>query len=362
LRSSTLLVYGAYGFTGALVVAELVKLGVKPVLAGRDAAKLGALADATGLDCRPGALSDLPRLLTGVGALLLAAGPFTEVVGAAVEACLTSRTHYLDLTGEYQSIERVRARDRAARERGIMLMPAVGLDVVASDCLLAHVAARLPGARELVLAISGLELMSRGSARTLVEQLGRPAAVRRGGRIELVPVGSLRGSFDFGAGPAPSTVASWGDVATAQVTTGVPDLTVYFESPPLLEWISAWGRYAAPALQREPVQWWLRTHALLLPEGPDAATRASRSIRFFARAAGRGAEASARLSTPEAYTFSSRSAAAVARRVLEGDLEPGFQTPGRVYGPNFVLSLAGVEREDLDSTRDRAALSSEHPR
>ena len=29
------------------------------------------------------------------------------------------------------------------------------------------------------------------------------------------------------------------------------------------------------------------------------------------------------------------------------DVEPGFQTPGRHFGPDFVLSVAGVVREDL---------------
>ena len=56
----------------------------------------------------------------------------------------------------------------------------------------------------------------------------------------------------------------------------------------------------------------------------------------------------ARLHTSEAYTFTATASAHVARRVLAGDFEPGFQTPGRVFGPDFVLSLPGVSREDLD--------------
>jgi short subunit dehydrogenase-like uncharacterized protein len=62
---------------------------------------------------------------------------------------------------------------------------------------------------------------------------------------------------------------------------------------------------------------------------------------------GCGGRAVSRLRTPEAYTFTGMSALAVAQRVLAGDLEPGFQTPGRVYGPDFVLSLPGTTREDL---------------
>jgi short subunit dehydrogenase-like uncharacterized protein len=56
----------------------------------------------------------------------------------------------------------------------------------------------------------------------------------------------------------------------------------------------------------------------------------------------------ARLYTPEAYDFTGTTAAAVAARVVAGDFEPGFQTPARVFGANFVLGFDGVSREDLD--------------
>ena len=61
----------------------------------------------------------------------------------------------------------------------------------------------------------------------------------------------------------------------------------------------------------------------------------------------RGGCAVARLRTPEAYAFTPIAAAAVIERVLAGDVEAGFQTPARVYGSEFVLTLPGVTREDL---------------
>jgi short subunit dehydrogenase-like uncharacterized protein len=56
----------------------------------------------------------------------------------------------------------------------------------------------------------------------------------------------------------------------------------------------------------------------------------------------------ARMHTPEAYTFTAMTAAAIAKRVLGGDVEIGFQTPARVYGADFVLSFADVVREDIE--------------
>jgi short subunit dehydrogenase-like uncharacterized protein len=50
------------------------------------------------------------------------------------------------------------------------------------------------------------------------------------------------------------------------------------------------------------------------------------------------------LQTPEVYSFTATSSIAIADRVLHGDFKPGFQTPARVYGPDFVLSLPGVQQ------------------
>jgi len=34
-------------------------------------------------------------------------------------------------------------------------------------------------------------------------------------------------------------------------------------------------------------------------------------------------------------------------RVLDGDADPGFRTPGGRFGPDFLLGIEGVEREDV---------------
>ncbi|HEY58530.1 MAG TPA: hypothetical protein G4O04_08370 [Anaerolineae bacterium] len=52
------LLYGAYGYTGRLIVAEAVRQGWQPVLAGRDGQRLQALAERWGLSHRTVALED----------------------------------------------------------------------------------------------------------------------------------------------------------------------------------------------------------------------------------------------------------------------------------------------------------------
>jgi len=43
------MIYGATGYTGALMAREAVRRGLRPVIAGRDAAKVQRLASELGL-------------------------------------------------------------------------------------------------------------------------------------------------------------------------------------------------------------------------------------------------------------------------------------------------------------------------
>src|SRR5579871_6203833 len=341
--SDPLFIYGATGYTGRLIVEQALASGLRPILGGRDRRKLDALAAGAGLEVRAAELGDpraLRAALRGARVVLNAAGPFSATLDPVSEACLAAGAHYLDITGELEVIERAAHKHEAARAAGVMLMPAVGFDVVPSDCLAAHVAGRCPGARELRMAIAGLDLVSRGSARTILERIGKGIVVRRGGRLTTLSgqAPEALADFDFGAGPRRCAAVSWGDVASAFYTTGVPDVSVYFEATaPVrlsLAWERAWGGLAGRA-------------AALLPDGPSAARRARQSIVLCAEARADGRTARARLRTPEVYGFTAVAAVTIAARVLGGDFEAGFQTPARVYGADFVLSLPGVAREEL---------------
>lgn len=102
------MLYGANGYTGRLIAEEAVRRGSRPVLAGRDSAKIAALAG--GLNCpyRTFALEDADSVasnLSGVRAVLHCAGPFSATAGPMSEGCLRAKVHYLDITGEIAAIE-----------------------------------------------------------------------------------------------------------------------------------------------------------------------------------------------------------------------------------------------------------------
>jgi len=346
-----LFIYGATGYTGSLIAQAAQRANLPIILGGRDEAKLRSLATTLGVSCHVMTVDDprlIDRALAGSAAVLNAAGPFRATAPAIIQACLRNGVHYLDITGEVDVMAAASESDGSARRQGVMVMPAVGFDVVPSDSLALHVARRAVSPRELFLAISGLELLTRGSAKTMVEHAGEPLWVRRRGVLQRAPVRGQMRAFDFGRGPVPSLATSWGDVVSAYFTTGVPDITVYFEATPAVwshDMLAQFVEWTGPLAPWREV---FAATSRWVPEGPSAAERSRRGAIVVAEVTDHdGRLLRSRMRTPEAYSMTTSTAVAIASRVLSGDFQPGFQTPARAYGADFVLSIDGVEREDL---------------
>jgi hypothetical protein len=195
-----------------------------------------------------------------------------------------------------------------------MLLPGVGFDVVPSDCLAAHLARRLPDATRLALAFRAGSA-SRGTLETAVEGLGRPGAVRRGGRIVPVPPAWRTRRIDFGDGrPRDATTIPWGDVSTAWHSTGIPDVEVYAAMPAAARRLLAASRWLAPVLRSGPVRRALARRVRAGPAGPDEAARGRGVGLLWGEAvAADGRRVEARLRTPEPYTLTARTAVHLAR-------------------------------------------------
>ncbi len=351
---SRFLIYGATGYTGALCAEHAASRGLAPVVAGRSAAKARALADRLGLDWRAFPLDEPAQLaegLSGVEAVLHAAGPFSATSKPMADACLARGVHYVDVTGEIEVFEALAARDGEAKARGVALLPGAGFDVVPSDCLAAHVVRRLPSATRLSLAIGGfggLASASRGTAKTMLEAAGRGCRVRRGGRIvEIDP--APRGVADFGAGPRPTVGVSWGDVSTAFHSTGVPDVDVAFDATPAMRQAAGAPKLARRLFGARTTQRLLgRLIEIAMPPGPTDEQRAASGNVIVAEAHDdAGGRAASRLRIPNAYTLTAWTAVEAARRAADGKVAPGFQTPSRAFGPDFILLFQDVDREDV---------------
>ncbi|PSL56488.1 saccharopine dehydrogenase (NAD+, L-lysine forming) [Saccharothrix carnea] len=331
------MVYGAYGFTGTLVAELAVRRGLRPVLAGRDAAKVRPLAERLGLEHRVFGLAEAVGALEDVDAVAHCAGPFSATSGPMVDACLKSGTHYLDITGEIDVFEAVSRRDAEAKAAGVVLLPGAGFDVVPTDCVAALLHDALPTATHLDLAFLVQGGASAGTARTAVEGSGGGGRARVDGEVRNVRLGHRRRTAHFRDRPREVGAIPWGDVSTAYRSTGIPNITTFTTIPGVLGKLQP---LTAPLLRTRAAQR-LGTALAKRIGGPNDTTRARTRSEVFGEAwDGDGNRVRAALTGPNAYDLTADSVIKAVQRLA--DTTPGAHTPSSAFGADYVRALDGV--------------------
>lgn len=356
-----LLIYGSYGYTGKLITEEAIERGLSPVLAGRRAEQVERQATELELDHRVFSLEHpaiVRRHVEAADVVLNCAGPFSKTAEPLITACVQTGTDYLDITGEIDVLEGIAEHDREAEKADVTLLPAVGFDVVPSDCLAVYLDAKLPSATRLTLAMDGLGTFSPGTIQSIIEGLSRSGAVREDGIIRTVPAAWKTRRFDFGQGPKLAVTVPWGDISTAYYGTGIPNIETYATVPEYAATMMRKTRSLLPVLGTKPAQRLLKAVADKVVSGPTETERAQSITRICGEVeADEGTRAVARLQTPDTYDVTARTAAEAARRTLDGEVGSGFQTPASAFGADFVLEFEGVVREDVVETHGRVRAS-----
>lgn len=344
------MIYGAYGYSGRLVAERALKRGHRPLLAGRSPDKLAAVANRLGLPYKAFPLDDLDMVtdaLRDIDLVFHAAGPFIHTSNPMLRACLLTGTHYVDITGEYPVFENTFTYDEAARHAGVAFISGVGFDVVPSDCLASYVAAALPDATELEIAISSLTSMSAGTAKSGVALVADGGRVRRKGSLTPYPVGLGIKQVRFPHGEFSIMPIPWGDLATAYRSTGIPNITTYMVMSPLLAGVA---RVTAPlgqvALSAPLARRALGALLDAVMNGPTEKQRTTGRAYVWARAArADGTSREAWLACAEPYRFTALAGVHVVERLLARPLS-GALTPAQAFGADFVLEIDGSERYD----------------
>ena len=146
-RPYDIVVWGASGFTGRLVVEYLLQRyppgdALRWAVGGRNQPKLAAVLQDLGAanDAVPILTGDchdrdaLRRIAQASRVILSTVGPYAKYGSELVEVCAGSGTHYCDLTGEPHWMRRmIDAHEAAARETGARVVHACGFDSIPSD-------------------------------------------------------------------------------------------------------------------------------------------------------------------------------------------------------------------------------------
>lgn len=353
MRETDIVLYGATGYTGRLIAAELDALGARFVLAGRDAAKLEALSRA--LPSRPpvavAALDDRAGLDAAVGrgrVVLSAAGPFADAGPPVLDAALRTRTHFADVAGEQSFLLHAWGRDAEAKAAGVAVVDALGFDVVPSDLAAVLASEGLGPLRSIDIAIAATGGVSGGTRRSMARSAGAGGWWEGGALREAAP-GRLARTFAFPDGAKEAVFIPWGDCVTAPRSTGAPTVRTYFVLPPerAARLRRLWPLLALfPGLARRGLRGGTG-------EGPGPAERAASAFTVVAEAtAADGRLRRAVVRGVDPYGLTGASAARLARVMARPDFgRTGVLTPTQAFERATLLSaLAGYVHEAAASS------------
>lgn len=334
------LIYGAYGYSGKLIAHQAKKRGYHPILAGRNKNALEPVASHLNFEYRVFSLSDLDntqKQLDDVDLVINCAGPFSQTAAPLMQACIDTQTHYLDITGEIDVFEHAQSMDQAARDAGVVICPGVGFDVIPTDCIAARLNAQMPDATHLALGFDSGSRMSRGTAKTSIERLGRGGAARIDGVIKDVPHAWRARWIDFGQGDKYAMTIPWGDISTAYHTTEIPNIEVYIPASP---------RSVKKMRRLNWFRWLLKSHWLqnklkqkldAQPAGPEEKERSDNPTYVWGEITNaKGEKKQLRVKVKNGYSLTAEGAVELAVHTLTHNHSGGFYTPSRLYGAKLL--------------------------
>jgi short subunit dehydrogenase-like uncharacterized protein len=344
-----IVVYGSYGYTGELVVDECRKKNLAVILAGRKGEALEKQSQASGYPYKIVDMDDhqaLLDLLKEGKVVIHCGGPFRHTAKKMADACLETRTHYTDITGEYGVFELLAGYDAKARDAGITILPGTGFDVVPSDCLALHLKNKLPTATHLQLAFTMSKGgLSRGTKKSMAEGLGYGGMIRKNGKLVPINLGDKIMEVDFGGFKTPTLCIPWGDISTAWRSTGIPNIEVYTGATKGMISNARRSKYLNWLLRMSWVKKMMLGKIDKKPGGPsEEKLTTGRSYLWGKVWNDQGQQVEARLETVSGYLLTAKTSVLIAEKILRGQVKTGYQTPAMAYGEDLIMEIEGSKR------------------
>ena len=333
-----LLIYGANGYTGKLIVAEAVRLQLNLIVAGRNADRIREVANRYSLESRTFELDAVADQLGDVSVVLNCAGPYSATAIQFMDACINSGVHYVDLSGEISVLQYAQSRHQDAGNNHCVLYPGAGM-MVPTDCMALMLQRRLPDAEQLTIAFNFGTRPSIGTLLTVIEGIKQGGLIRENHQLKKVPTAYRIRRYAFMDSARWCATIPWTDVYANQFSTGIPNCQVYVAMPLAMAVMLRATSLLSPILAYDRPQKWLKWMAQrVFPGGPSPAARACEHTQFFGSAMNRaGKTVSIQVSGTNVYELSPVCAVSVARQCLAKSGVKGFQTPATLLGGMAIL-------------------------
>jgi NAD(P)-dependent dehydrogenase (short-subunit alcohol dehydrogenase family) len=190
-------VYGATGYTGRFVAAQLVERGHHVVLGGRDAVRLQDVATALPGRCEVQAAhiddaAALRRFARRCAVVINCAGPFGEYGRPVAVAAINAGAHYLDHTSQAAYLHRLmRELDGSARAAGVVVVGGMTFFTGLADLVVHRLATGRGPLRKVSVAyaVEGWRLTP-GSRATAAAHAKTDRLVYRDGALQVLAPGA----------------------------------------------------------------------------------------------------------------------------------------------------------------------------
>lgn len=312
-ESAPVLVYGATGFTGRLVVDALERAGEPYLVGGRDAQALRLVSGPRCVGIRVADASDPRDAFRGAGCVVSTVGPFLRHGLTVLDAAIEVGVPYVDTTAEQSFLTLARTRDPAAVAAGVTALPSCGVEYLPMFLAAALLG---PGPVETWLWLDDF-VPTRGSVRSMVAMAG------------------------VGPAPEPREVRS-GDRHGWAI--GIPGAEAVLVHPDCRTHLIL-GRWEARAFQLGwPIARWFDRDRLAdrIADRLTDPTAEQRGRARFTVIVSRGAQA-LRIDGVDVYASTGTFAAAVACKLARGEAQRvGVLSAGEALDPRRLLAAAGM--------------------
>jgi len=159
------------------------------------------------------------------------------------------------------------------------------------------------------------------------------------------PLGHKGMEIDFGEKKDFVMAIPWGDIATAHFTTGIPNIECYTGMSKSVYMLLKLQGLFNPLLRTTAVRNWLKKQINKRPAGPsEEQRRKSKSLVWGKVKNKNGETVQARITCLDGYTLTAHSSLLITQKVLNGMVQPGYQTPASAFGADLILEVPGSTR------------------
>lgn len=195
IKDQKILIYGANGYTGRLFSKYLIKKEIKPIFAGRSKV-ISRLAKKHDCESRIFETKDAVDYLKDINIVINLASDFKITQKDLLEACIVTKTHYMDISDQGIDLLNAYDFDNRAEEAKIIAIPGAGFGVVPTDIAAQMAINNIDNATSLKIASVTDGKISRGSRKTFLANINKPGYIVNNGKLKAAKVACKTFSFD----------------------------------------------------------------------------------------------------------------------------------------------------------------------